>query len=387
MRKLLSVLLAVLLLSVWMVPAQAAETVIKMADVAVQESDTVYVAVSLESEQNVTAMAVAYTYDSALLRVIPEECRWVPEGTLSDFSKTANQAVWVSDGAKKLSGDLCVLAFRILNPQSFKKATVTCHVTLEDGSASDTHQVASEITKTCAHSFGEWTPIGDPGHIRTCDICGDEEFQSHNWDQGTTSTDPQKPNTTFLTYTCSECSHKKVEEIPDSSEPSEPDSSKPTDPDEDDPEPTKPKPTYPDEEEKEPTSPTKPSTGGNSGSSGNSGSNGNSSNSTNSQKNPSQPQNYNQGQSTAETKPTTSQDVSSTVNSNIHSDDTAPSVEVTHPMAIKVDETEADNTDYSAQREVAKQASKKFGVWFASITAFLIGAAYSIWTLVLKKKK
>ena len=148
MKKLLSLFLAAILVSLLLIPAQAAETGIKMTNVTVQEGKTVYVPVSLTSATTATAIGLSYTYDSTLLKVIPGECTWKQTGALSNFSQTSNQAVWASDGAKQLSGELCVLAFRVLDAAAFTEATVTCTVTIENGSTiTGPYEASAKLTK------------------------------------------------------------------------------------------------------------------------------------------------------------------------------------------------------------------------------------------------
>ena len=234
MRKLLSFLMAAAMVLAMAVPAQAAADGIKLADVTVQESELLYIPVSLLSEVTATAVGLTYTYDSAVLEILPEKCSWSRQGTLSDFSKTGPQAVWAVDGAEVLSGDLCVLAFRVLNVNAFQETEVGCSVTVKNGA--DTVGVFEDsvkILKSCAHQFGDWTDAGEFGHVRKCSVCNAEQLQSHEWDQGTKSPDPENPNVSILTYRCTVCGAQKVSEVPgDGSDPqpSEPDGKDPTEP-------------------------------------------------------------------------------------------------------------------------------------------------------------
>ena len=126
MKKLLNLLLLAAVMTALSVPAMAAESGIRVADVTVQETDLVSIPVALQTETTGTAMSLTYTYDSTVLEIVPEDCRWIPSGAIRDFSKTGPQAVWASSGEKKLSGDLCVLTFRILNRETFRKTEVSC---------------------------------------------------------------------------------------------------------------------------------------------------------------------------------------------------------------------------------------------------------------------
>ena len=87
----------------------------------VQKSDVVYPPVLLKSAVTGTAIGLEYSYDPGLLKVIPTAYKWIPSGTLSDISSPYPEAVWASDGAQKISRDLFLLAFRILNLNDFQK--------------------------------------------------------------------------------------------------------------------------------------------------------------------------------------------------------------------------------------------------------------------------
>ena len=388
MKKILSFLLAAVLVSVLMIPAEAAGSGIQMMNITLQEEETVYIPVSLASEITAAAVGLTYTYDSTLLQALPEACQWKQTGVLSDFSKTESQAVWATDGAKELSGDLCVLAFRILNVKSFKETTVSCSVTVEnaDGSAS-TYQASAKLSKVCEHKMGQWSSNGEQDHIRKCEMCGAEERQSHDWDRGTVSRDPQKPNVIIKTRQCKVCAEKKVTEVPGGNQeifPTYPEFTRPTEPEWDDHKP--PRPSYPQEDEndtpsrpeQETTKPTQPSTGGNTGNTGNSGSTGNSGN-TSSNK----PQDYNQSQnSTANRQPTMEQPVKK--NDSQKEENKLPAAE-TQPMVIKVDETEATAETAAADSQQADKEKSVAG--WAAAAVLSLGAAGVVWMFGLKKKK
>lgn len=384
MKKILSFLLAAVLVSVLMIPAEAAGSGIQMTNVTVQDAETVYIPVSLTSEITAAAVGLTYTYDSTLLQALPEVCQWKQTGVLSDFSKTENQAVWASDDAKKLSGELCVLAFRVLNVQSFKETTVTCSVTVEsaDGAAV-TYQASAKLSKVCEHKMGQWASKGEQGHIRKCEKCGAEERQYHDWDKGTVSRDPQKPNVTIKTYRCKVCGEKNVMELPGGNQeqfPTYPEFTRPTEPEEDDHEP--PKPSYPQEDEndtpsspdQEETKPARPSTGGNSSNSGNSG---------NTSSN--QPQDYNKNQNTTTNRqPTKEQPVKKTES---RKEENKMPTEATLPMAVKVDETEAAAEIAASDTQPADKDRSAAG-WVAAVAAVLaVGAIGAVWMFVIQKKK
>lgn len=399
MKKILRIFLAAIVMTIAIIPANAAGTGIMAADVVVQDGEMVYIPVSLQSEINATAMSLEYTYDSGLLEVVPEKCCWIPKGALADFSKTAPQAVWAASGAKKLSGDLCVLAFRVLDMKKFEKTEVSCSVTAKNDSGTvGVYADSAGITKTCAHQFGDWMDGGTSGHTRKCSACGKEELQSHDWNSGTAAADPDNQYMTVITYRCSVCSAEKTVEIPGGTQTSNPGSSqgtKPSEPVERFPEETRPQPTYPSEESAEnehrhPDSP-KPSSQESSRPDGNPDHAGQEQSGIR-QTDSAQPQDYNQSPDSNIRNPQNDAEGNSAAmgkfsagNAEGNPWESDPTTEK-HPMAIKVETTEeAQDENPAAQMEEKDQNAGILPV--AAGTGLVVLMAAVLWLMVIKKRK
>ena len=87
---------------------------------------------------------------------------------------------------------------------SFGECTYTC----EDCSATKIEQVA----KITEHSYGAWSKVDTENHQRTC-VCGAIETETHNWDDGTITTQPTHTTIGERTYTCQDCFAIKTEQI------------------------------------------------------------------------------------------------------------------------------------------------------------------------------
>lgn len=389
MRKILSFLLAAVMISALVVSAKAAESAVKMADVKIQEAEKVYIPVSLQTEITATAVGLTYTYDDAILQILPEECRWIPQSELSDFSHTGCEAVWATDGATKLSGELCVLAFRILNMQSFRETEVSCSIKVENGAAAvGTYQDTAKISKVCGHSFGEWQNNSEIDHIRACSLCQEKEVQSHDWDAGKESADPEKPNAMIITYTCKVCKAEKVikkggnQENPPADpkpeNPSEPEESKPTEP--------KPQPTDPDEEDRKPDP--KPSTPS-SGSSGKP--SGSSSGTTKPQSGTSQgnswkPTDYNQQSKTKTDSLTRPEESNNQGNITAAQSETVEHME-THPMAIEAEEDAVISDEQNVSEATAEKDRNSPFPWVLVGIALAVSVIGVVLLFVIKKKQ
>lgn len=127
------------------------ESGVRMENIPVQEEETVYIPVSLQKTVTGMSMGLTYDYDKTVLEILPEECRWIPSGVMGDFSRTGCYAVWASEGETELSGEICILAFRIRDFRAFAKTEVSCTVTVKNGAETvGTYQDSARITKVCA---------------------------------------------------------------------------------------------------------------------------------------------------------------------------------------------------------------------------------------------
>ena len=149
MKKLLSFLLTAVLLVTCIAPVYAAEPGIGIT--VKEETENVYVTVSLQTEITGTAMGLLYTYDSGALEILPEKCFWVQDGILADFDTENHQAAWAAETEMALSGEVCVLVFRKL--EGFTSATaISCELTARyNASTIGTYQASVTMDGSCAH--------------------------------------------------------------------------------------------------------------------------------------------------------------------------------------------------------------------------------------------
>lgn len=70
-----------------------------------------------------------------------------------------------------------------------------------------------EIPVLSSHPYGEWTNFSETQHVRTC-ACGEVEYADHAWNDGVVTTEPTHLASGEKTYTCTECTATKTEDIP-----------------------------------------------------------------------------------------------------------------------------------------------------------------------------
>lgn len=227
MRRLVTLLLLLVMIAGLAGEAYAAQTGITLTDGSGQPGDTVYLAVSLKETVTGDSIGISYSYDPAVLEAVPGSCYWNVSGVLQDFNDQ-NQGVWAAGQGTKLTGTLCVLAFRILPNANFTECDVSCTVYIQNNAKEVGNYTAqSTIFYGCSHKFGDWQDAGSVGHSRVCPLCQDTQTQSHIRDNGIVKENTESTQTDWKVYTCTVCGAKeqvvipKEHTYPDATEPQE----------------------------------------------------------------------------------------------------------------------------------------------------------------------
>lgn len=214
MKKVLTLMLALAMIAMLVVPAFAAEEDISISDMNVKPGDTAYLRITLKKSLVGDSIGITYSYDTAVLKAVPKSCTWEKKGAIQDFNNKKAGA-WAASSAMDLKGDLCVLAFQVPENASFTETQVTCTVIIKKGTETvGEYTVTGTISMTCEHKFGEWADEGSVGHAQICELCGKKTTASHAWDEGTIVHNPEDEHTDLKVYTCTVCGAQKQENVP-----------------------------------------------------------------------------------------------------------------------------------------------------------------------------
>ena len=71
-----------------------------------------------------------------------------------------------------------------------------------------------DISKTTTHTYGAWTKLNDNQHEHTCSVCQVKEQANHSWNDGKITKDPTCKEMGVKTFTCTDCSATKTEDVP-----------------------------------------------------------------------------------------------------------------------------------------------------------------------------
>ena len=199
--------------------AMAEENTLTLSDVSVREDETIYLTLRLNKSVIGDAMGISYSFDSAVLEPLLSSCAWSQKGALSNFNKE-HAGVWAANSAKDLSGDICVLAFKIKDGVKLTETTVSCTLIIKNGAVEQgTFTAQAKITYACNHSYGDWETGNESGHIKTCVHCGEAAFQPHSWNSPETEKNAEDPEHDWLVYTCQTCGFIQRVEIPKQEDP------------------------------------------------------------------------------------------------------------------------------------------------------------------------
>lgn len=224
MRKFIVKLMILVLCLSMTVGVYAAEEILVIPDISVQQGQTVYVAVTLTESVVGDSMGVIYSYDKEVLEALPDSSTWGKQGMLQDFSQS-DSGVWAIAQAQDLKGTVCVLAFRVKKDVTLTETTVTCTVTVKsDAEVVSTYTATGRVYALCDHQYSQWKNGGDLSHSQICEHCGQEQTQTHIWNDGVISEHPTDNQKQLLVYTCTVCGATRQQEIANqgSQKPTEP---------------------------------------------------------------------------------------------------------------------------------------------------------------------
>ena len=215
MRKFIVILMALALCLGMTVGAYAAEDTLSIPDVAVQQGQTVYVAVTLTESVTGDSVGITYSYDKDVLEAVPGSCTWGKQGMLQDFSRS-DSGVWAVAQSQDLKGTLCVLAFQVKKGVTLTETTVTCTVTVKnDAETVGTYTATGRIYAVCDHNYAPWESGGELTHSQSCEHCGQTQTQTHVWDDGVVMDHPTDGQKDLLVHTCTVCGATREQEIAD----------------------------------------------------------------------------------------------------------------------------------------------------------------------------
>lgn len=211
MRKVCTMILALILVGILCVPVLAAESSSLTFVQTQDQSDEIVFTVSI-STGAVTAVAVTPNYSVNDFALVSGQ--WLVDGLVDDFSKETGDGVIALAQAGNVNGQ--VFSFTLKKKlQTADAMSVSCGVILLDAQNQRIELTAKvqQEDKACDHSYGKY--IADSAeHKRVCTKCGSVQLFQHIWDEGKLTQAPTQTETGARTYNCTVCGYSKDAVIP-----------------------------------------------------------------------------------------------------------------------------------------------------------------------------
>ena len=232
MKKNLCFLLCILFFCA--IPVRAAQPPLTATGSAAVPGQNAYVTLRFNETVIGDSIAVTYTWDKTCLEPIPDNCTWSRKGTLQDFDHAGGVGVWTVAEAADLTGDICVLTFRVPANAKFTQTTVKCTVLVKnDGATVGSYQAEATFGQACDHQYGSWQNASNSQHKQVCSKCDHTAYEDHNWIDGQILDIPDNPDKKLKVLFCTVCKATREVEVSTDSLPDSTTSGIPGDPDPD----------------------------------------------------------------------------------------------------------------------------------------------------------
>ena len=213
----------------------ASQTIVSLTSVTCFSGDTITLNLAIPENQGFVNARVSICYDEDVFTLTKEaQDKGLISGAFhSNKLESPYNLSWEGGSTAQNNyseGIVAELTFKVSS--SAKNGKYEIEVIVEDsmiaadGSVVDVQCINSNIyivqnPENCSHSWGDWTSSSLKKHKRTCELCGETEYEYHEWDDGEVTEEPTEDSTGEMTYTCDVCGGTKTSVLP-ALEPEEP---------------------------------------------------------------------------------------------------------------------------------------------------------------------
>ena len=179
---------------------------VRIPSVKAKEGETVRLSVILDEKITAKTIGISMKFDHSVLEFMASLSSWSVSGSMQNFDRQKDAALWTDSKATALSGELCRVAFRIKDGKKASQSKVSFSIVFKtDDKTVATYEAEGEITADCSHDYGDWESEDNNSHSRVCKLCNQKEFKAHNWDSGVIIKMPTKTQSGLRKFTCSDC--------------------------------------------------------------------------------------------------------------------------------------------------------------------------------------
>ena len=200
--------------------------VISIAETTAYAGETVIVPVTLSDNTGFVSASFYIEYDDSILTLLGVNEKSLINGAAHTTQFTSPYILsWENDlrtSNYTVNGTLVELVFTVSSfadpgDYNIRISTPTHGILNNDGvdvDCSFSMGTITVISEDCSHEWNNWAKASRTRHKRSCDLCGEVEYDSHSWDDGEVTKEPTVDSSGITTYTCSICSATKAEAIP-----------------------------------------------------------------------------------------------------------------------------------------------------------------------------
>ena len=211
MKKILSMITAVMLIMSLCITASAAGTATVNANGSVTVGGSIEFTVSVSGCGNASSIAVSVSYGDGFELV---SGNWLKTGSINKFDTATNKGALGGLSSPDVNGNIFKLVLKA-KTASANAQSVSVNVIAKNGSNEILNVTPSKSVKiNCsAHNYGECTRVDNNKHKRVCSACGFEETKNHTWNGGTVTKQATCKESGTKHFTCTACGAAKDETI------------------------------------------------------------------------------------------------------------------------------------------------------------------------------
>lgn len=210
MKKIMTVVVCLLLLTTMIVPASAEGALyasISAGSGTAYPGDTVEFYISISGGGSCASLGCFLNYDSSVLEFVGGS---VYAGGIMTGSMDSDGLVLSYNGTGTPSGTVAGFTMRVRDGASYGEAYVSIDGFAQGASISGD---STGITIACNHSYSDWQQYDGSYHQKTCGSCGDTKEEEHGWNDGAVVSKPTCKDEGSKTYTCITCGETRDETL------------------------------------------------------------------------------------------------------------------------------------------------------------------------------
>ena len=211
MKKILSVITAVILIMSLCITASAAGTATVNGNGSVTVGGSIEFTVSVSGCGNASSIAVSVSYGDGFELV---SGNWLKTGSINKFDPATNKGALGGLSSHYVNGNIFKLVLKAKTAAA-NSQSVSVNVIAKNGSNEILNVTSTKSVKiNCStHNYGECTKIDNNTHKRVCSACGFEETKNHTWNGGTVTKNATCKESGTKHFTCTACGAAKDETI------------------------------------------------------------------------------------------------------------------------------------------------------------------------------